>query len=408
MASEIFIARQPLLDNNNNVFGYELLFRRGQQSEAADFNSPLNAGSTVLLNILSNLGQDWLLDDKIAFINVEELFLQSSFLDLLIPEKTVFEITPNTIVSDKLLETILLLKSENFKFALDDCAHLEDKKPLISLMDYIKIDCQRTGMIGLLKEIKNIKLLDRNNKFKIVVQKIETMNEFKTCKDFNVDLYQGYYFSKPQIFSSKTLSPNFTKLTQLLELTRNDGAINKIEELLKTDPALSYKILRYINSAGLGLSCEIKSLKHAISILGYKKLHKWITLLLLTVNSNTPSVLIKDCIIRARFLENVGKAFYKGEELDNLFITGMFSMLDIMFGVPMKDVLPSLNLSEEVNDALLNACGPYYDFLLLAKKLEEDVPYEDIEMLALGLGLTPTKINTAHIEAMKWVNRFEN
>ena len=399
-----FIARQPILNEKNEVIGYELLFRNASNNNSANFDSELEAGSAVLSNILSNFGQDWLLGGKIAFINVAEHTLQSDFLVLLNPSKTVFEITPNTTVSDELVEKIHALREEGFGFAFDDCALDPSKAALIPYCSYVKIDSQRVGP-GLDKEIALVRKNPVLAKANTVLCKVETQAEQENAKKLRVCYYQGYFFEKPQTLKSKSLSPNTAALIQILNLARKEADAKNIEEALKKDVATSLKLLRYINSAGFGLRCEITSFKHAVQLLGYQKLIKWILLLLATSNKNTPPALAKSAVARGRFMEVLGKELMGQDDADNLFICGTFSLLDALLGVEIDAILPDLALPEDINNCLLNFNGPYYPFLMLAIASERGLT-DSMAQYSEQLGLSSSKVNGAVLEAANWAEGF--
>lgn len=404
---ESFIARQPILDLKGEIVGYELLFRAGEQSSMASFVDEAEAGAAVLANMLSNFGQDWLLGGKIAFINVAEMTLQSEFVELLDPLKTIFEITPSTIVTDTLLEKVHALRQEGFRFALDDCALDPTKVRLHSSCAYVKIDCQRTGMLGLISELNRIRKLPPLSRVKAIACKIESAEEKTQATQAGCELLQGYYFEKPQTLKSKNLSPNAAALIQILNLTRKEADVRLIEEALKKDVATSLRLLRYINSAGFGLRVEITSFRHAVQMLGYQKLTRWVLLLLATSNKETPPALAKAAISRGRFMELVAQGLVSKEDVDNLFITGAFSFLDALLGVELESVLPALSLPDDVVDALMNHSGPYYPFLMLAIATERAMG-EMIATQAQMLGISAEKANKALLEATAWSESFSS
>ncbi|MBL8508954.1 MAG: HDOD domain-containing protein, partial [Chitinimonas sp.] len=187
----------------------------------------------------------------------------------------------------------------------------------------------------------------------------------------------------------------------------NNAEITEIENALKRDVALSFKLLRYINSAGFGLSCEIHSFRHAVTILGYQKLYRWLTLLLVTASSDagTPPALMKTAVTRGRLVELLGSHMLDGTDRDNLFIVGVFSLLDVMLDMPMEKILETLLLPDAVSDALLSRTGIYGPFLELAEACE-DPEMADVPRLCEHLQLTPEMLNKAHVSALAWVEEL--
>ena len=400
-----FIARQPILDLKGDTLGYELLFRSASHQDAANFIDEASAGSALLANMLSNFGQDWLLGGKTAFINVGDMTLQSEFVALLDPTKTVFEITPATTISDALILRIKSLHEDGFRFAFDDCAHHLDKIALFPLVSHIKIDCQRTGMLGLLAEVGRAQKIAGSRAVAFIALKVETKDEHDRAREAGCSGFQGYFFERPQTLKTKTLAPNSAALLRVLNLARKEADAREIEDALKKDVATSLKLIRYINSAGFGLQVEVSSFRHAVQILGYQKLTRWLLLLLATSNKNAPIALAKVAISRGRFMELLGQSTLGRTEADNLFLAGTFSLLDALLGVDMPSVLPTLGLSEDINAALLRQEGPYFPYLMLAISTERGVESMQ-EHWASQLGIGAAAANRALLEAASWAESF--
>lgn len=216
----------------------------------------------------------------------------------------------------------------------------------------------------------------------------------------------GWFFlhDKP---APKQLSPAHAQIVRLIGLVRNNADIREIETVLRQDVAVSYKLLRYINSAGFGLSCEIQSFRHAVSILGYANLHKWLSLLLLNANRDPgAAAMMQTAIARGRFMEEIGAAFFDKSERDNLFITGAFSLLNLLLGTSMQAVLDEMHLPAPVCDALLLDDGPYAPFLKLARACESFDPAA-LQAQAQALQLEPEQINRALVGALGFADSLE-
>lgn len=402
---DAYIARQPILDTHGDTLGYELLFRSHADQSQARFSDEAEAGSAVLSNMLANFGSEWLLGGKTAFINVGDMTLQSEFIALLDPAKTVFEITPSTKTSDLLLERIKSLHEDGFRFAFDDCAHHPDKLALFPLIGIVKIDCQRAGMLGLIAEATRARKFCPGRKITIIAMKVETSEEHRGAVEAGCTAFQGFYFEKPQTLKTKTLAPNSAALLQVINLTRKEADPRSIEDALKKDVVTSLKLIRYINSAGFGLRVEVTSFRHAVQILGYQKLTRWLLLLLATSNKSAPPALAKTAIARGRFMELIGKSTLGDSQNDDLFLTGTFSLLDALLGVDLASVLPTLGLSDNVNSALLNQDGPYFPYLMLAIATERNI--ESMQgQWATQMGVSASQANKALLEATSWSESF--
>ncbi|KAF0814457.1 hypothetical protein IGB42_01358 [Andreprevotia sp. IGB-42] len=403
MQDHAFIGRQPILNRQQQIIGYELLFRLNKEAISAEFSSDMQAGTNVLVNTISNMGTDWLVGSKLAFINVAESMLESNFLELLHPQRVVLEIVETTQPTPELLGRLKELRAQGFGIALDDFILTPQTAAFVEFANYIKLDIQQLGMPqvpAISKELRKYPVLQ-------VAEKVETKPEFKECMDIGFDCFQGYYFAHPETLSAKVINPSYANILNLLNMLRNNAEIKDIENALKRDVALSFKLLRYINSAGFGLSCEIQSFRHAVTILGYQKLYRWLTLLLVTAGAETGAApaLLKTAVTRGRLVELLGAHFLDGQDRDNLFIVGMFSLLDVLLDMPMDRVLETLILPENVCDALQHRSGVYGPFLELAEACE-DPEMSEVPRLCEQLQLTPEMLNRAHVQSLTWVEEL--
>ena len=401
-SDQVFIGRQPIVDAQQKIIAYELLFRSNAEDNSAQFADDFNAGAQVLINTLSNMGTEWLMGDKPAFLNVTQAMLTSEFMELLPAKRIVLELKGEFAASETLIARVKELKELGFSFALHtgqlDIAH----EQLAELSTYAKVDLlsvPQERLAGLVATVKKFGL-------KAVAEKVETLAAFKRCKELKFDYYQGYYFAHPEILTAKVINPAQALVLDILNKVRNNVDIAEIEKGFKRDVALSFKLLRYINSVGFGLSCEIQSIRHALSILGYQQLYRWLTLLIVTTNENaTPPALMKTAITRGRLTELLGYTLVDRSERDNLFIVGIFSLLDAMLEMPMEKVLEKLTLPSNISDALLHRNGIYGPFLSLAEACESADIAQIVE-LATALTLEPATVNEAHLKALAWVEEL--
>ncbi|MDR3410277.1 MAG: EAL domain-containing protein [Formivibrio sp.] len=403
MQEHAFIGRQPILNRQQQIIGYELLFRLTGESVTAEFSSDMQAGTNVLVNTISNMGTDWLVGNKLAFINVAESMLESNFLELLQPQRVVLEVIETTKPTPELLARLKDLRAQGFGVALDDFVLTPQTLPFMEFANYVKFDIQQLGIKqvpALAKELRKFPVLQ-------VAEKVETKDEFKQCMDFGFDCFQGFYFAHPETLSAKVINPGYANILNLLNMLRNNAEIRDIENALKRDVALSFKLLRYINSAGFGLSCEIQSFRHAVTILGYQKLYRWLTLLLVTAGAETGAApaLLKTAVTRGRLVELLGGNFLDGQEKDNLFIVGMFSLLDVLLDMPMDKILETLILPDSVCDALLERTGIYGPYLELAEACE-DPDMTEVPRLCENLLITADVLNRSHVQALAWVEEI--
>jgi EAL and modified HD-GYP domain-containing signal transduction protein len=399
MEDQAFIGRQPIMDEKQQIIGYELFFRHSAEAESAIFEDEFKAYSSVLMNTIGGIDMQWLLGDKLAFINVNEAMLKSEFLELMPPKRTVLEILRTVTPSAETVERCQNLREQGFKIALDNPHLSAETSPLLPCADYIKIDVQTLNSAELQKAYNEL----HASSVKMIAEKVETDAQFEDCKRVGFRLFQGFHFARPETFTSKVINASFDSVLNILNTVSQDGEIKDIEAGFKKDTALSFKLLRYINSVGFGLSCEIQSINHALTILGRKQLYRWLTLLMVTAGENsTPPALMKTSITRGRLTELLGESYFEKHDRDNLFIVGVFSLLDAILKMPMETVLEKIQLPETVSEALLTRSGIYGPFLQLTEACEDSDDKKILEIAEL-LQFDASKVNECHIAALAWV-----
>ncbi len=402
MQDQAFIGRQPILDKKQQIIGYELLFRHDAVAHSAVIEDDLKACARVLVNTLSDMGAQWLLGDKLAFINVNTEMLHSDLLELLPPKRTILEVLKGVVMNDEVIARFRQLREQGFQIALDNYYDAVSNPTLLNSIDYLKVDIQAMGIPGAIKLLSQYQV----TKVKVIAEKVETSEQHKALDAAGYRFYQGFYFARPETLTAKVINPSFTSVLELLNMLTQDADTSDIEKGFKRDAALSFKLLRYINSVGFGLSCEIQSITHALSILGRKQLYRWLTLLMVTAGDNsTSSALMKTSVTRGRLTELLGESYFEKHERDNLFIVGVFSLLDAILEMPMAQVLEKIQLSAPVVDALLTREGVYGPFLQLTEACEE-ADGERIIALAENLQFDPNKVNDAHLAALAWVEEM--
>ncbi len=401
MALNAYLARQPIVDGNHQLVAYELLFRDAPHAAAARIEDATAAGIDVICNTLCNMGTDWLLKGKLAFINMDTQLLMSDISALLPPDKVVLEVLETVAVTPEVIDRLKSLKQAGFRIALDDYVYTPERAELLPLADYVKLDVLAHFGESLITTLKAA----RKHGIKLLAEKVEKREQFEQYKKLGFEYFQGYYFARPENVSAKVVNPTQATVIQLMEKVRQEADVKQIEEGFKRDVALTFKLLRYINSAAFGLACEIQSIRHAVSILGYRPLQKWLTLLLATASpSPMAPVLTRTAVTRGRLCELLGAYHLSKNEQDNLFITGVFSMLDALLETPMEQVLERIAIPESVADALLSRSGIYGPILALTEACESGDPSR-IESLAESLFLSAEQVNAAHLQALAWVEQ---
>jgi c-di-GMP-related signal transduction protein len=400
--NEVFIARQPILDSKQDIFGYELFSRSSQNNDKSEIEHTAKSDSEMLFNILSTFDIDSLLGGKIAFLNCTLESLSLDIFDIVSPKSVVLEVQrplhETAEVAQEISEKMKALVSKGYVIASDDFILDTLYANSLEYVKYIKFQADKINTKEAVNRIIRANSLGK----KIVAEKVETQSQFEFLKKLSVVSYfQGYFFYKPVTMSAKITNPATISLVRLMNMVVRQDDVKNMEEVFKTDPSLSFKLLRYINSAGFGLSTKVSSFKHAIMLLGHKPLLKWLSVLFSTVNKNPGADAIsKAAVTRACFMELLASKKLTKAESDNSFIVGMFSLLEAMLQVPLVVSLGSINLPTEITDALLHGKGIYAPLLNLTLAVEQD---DWIEVFATAhvLGLTPLDVSENYLEAMK-------
>ena len=322
---DIFVARQPIFNQQQEVYAYELLYRSGINK----FYSCLDgdqASSEVITNSFLLIGLETLTRGKKAFINFTKNLLEDEVAILLPQEHIVIEILQDIEPDEKTLQACKKLKEMGYRLALDDFVYDDKFIPLIELADIIKVDFLTTDEEERGALVQRIGL--QKNSF--LAEKVETREDFVQAVEMGYSYFQGYFFSKPLIVASRDI-PSFklTYIKILQEIHKPEIDFDQLEKLIKTDVSLSYKLLKFINSLAFGFYSEIRSIKQALTILGEKEIRKWLSLISLqSVGKNKPDELMITALCRARFCELIASRVGLGDRSSDLFLLGMFSVID--------------------------------------------------------------------------------
>jgi EAL and modified HD-GYP domain-containing signal transduction protein len=292
-----------------------------------------------------------------------------------------------------------------YAIALDDFVFKEELKPLIKLAQIIKIDF----MLSPIEEIKQLVNMLKGSKIKFLAEKIETYDEFKTALSMGFTYFQGYFFSKPEILSGEEITPSKITLLQIVgEANKKDCNFDKLEKLINRDVSISYKLLRYINSAFFKRACEISTIKHAIVLLGEKEIKRFISLVATAeLASDKPDELVRTSIIRARFCELLGLNSRNGADVSELFLMGLFSLIDAMLDNTMENIMQNLPLSKNIKQALIEAKGELVDYLKFVSYYET-ANWDPCGSIISKIRVDEDKIPEFYQDAVNWADSYIN
>ena len=393
------IARQAIVDANRAVYGYELFDR----STASDSHTAAS-DAALLFNALSYAGTEALVGKKTVFINCTHESLAGGHLELIHPDKVVLEVPPlaDSATAEEIearVATLDALRTRGFRLAFDQHVLKRSYVSWLPLAGFIKLDMQafKPELAGPL-----VKFAGMHSQATLIAEKVETPEQYQLMADLGVKLFQGYWFAKPSLVKATTIRPSQATIIQLINLVRKQASTAEIEDLLKKDPTLSFNLLRFINSSGFGLSCEVTSFRHAVMILGLKKLFRWAALLMTTSRAGGPPPAVgTTAVVRGRLMELLAAELLPPEECDNAFVVGVFSLLDVMLGVPLEKALESVALPQPVTDALLHGTGVFAPFLELTRACESG-DEAAFAKAAEALHLSNRQVNWAHLQALTW------
>jgi EAL and modified HD-GYP domain-containing signal transduction protein len=393
---DIYVGRQPIYDRKIRIFGYELLFRAGQHTaDAFEQIGADGATSTTIINSFLEIGLEKLVGEHYAFINLTEKFLLSEDALPISPRQVVLEILENIPISNDIVNAAERLKLQGYMLALDDYIYNPSHKPLISLVDIIKIDILQLAQQQL---IEHAEILQQHN-VKLLAEKVETLDQFALCHKLGFDYFQGYFLSKPRIIKNSSLASNKLAVMNLLSVLMNpDSGIDDIEDAMAFDVSISYKMLKLINSAIFNLPRKIDSIQQAIVILGRKKLRSWASMIALANLEERPSEMVHLTMTRAKMCEILAEKAGMSS-LESFFTVGLFSALDILMEKELTELISPLPLDQEIVDALLKHQGDYGEALQCALAYE----VSDFDR-AKFKDLSPNEIFGCHVDAVTWAN----
>lgn len=399
--TNIFVARQPILDRKNGLYAYELLFRSGQV-ENAIFTSDVSATARVITTVFNELGLEQSLGDAFGFVNVSEEMLMSEAIELLPADKIVIELLETVVPTPVVIERARELVGKGFRLALDDVLSLEEAfKPLIEIASFIKIDLLGIDPDNLPAIVESF----RPYEAKLLAEKVDSAEQAKRCHDLGFSYFQGYYFARPSVLSTRTMSAGEATLLRLLGLVLADAETNEMEPLIKQEPTLLVNLMRVSNSVGNGSSRQISTAREAITLLGRTQLQRWLQLLLFCSDGDSieRNPLLSMVATRARTMELLAaKCREKDCNPDSAFLTGILSLLPVVLGVSMDDVLKTLSVDAFIRDALVNGTGRLGGLLALLTHWEEGELEHFMRTLDTCPTLTIDDFNAAAADAMGW------
>jgi EAL and modified HD-GYP domain-containing signal transduction protein len=390
----LFVGRQPIFDRDLDTFAYELLFRNGAGATSADVVDGGTATARVLVNAVTEIGLNNLVGSKRAFVNLTEHFIvHHDLLAALPPERVVLEVLENVPPTPEVIDGLMHLAELGYTIAMDDFIYSPLFEPALQHVKIIKYDYADTQGLKLRRRIAE----DHRAGRLVVVERIETHLEHRDAELAGADFFQGYFFAKPKTLSVQSVPPSRLTLLQLLARVNDpDATTDEIVSILTQDVSMSVKTLRYVNSAATGVTNTIDSIERAAILLGRDTLRSWTSLTLMASMNDQPSELLGLALWRAKACENIAR-YRQRPNPSSYYAVGMLSLLDVITGTTMEDVLRDLSLSDEIRACLLGEPSP------LADVLQQVVDLERADREHTHLDVEPCVLD-AHQRALVWAN----
>lgn len=391
----MFIARQPIFNSSMGVYGYELLYRDSETAETFEDTSAKEATSEGL-GSLFEVGIDNITDGTRAFINFDQEFLLSKSIEMIQPDMLVIDVLEDVKIDETLMERLSELKAKGYRIAVADFVEDYDNYPLIS--DIVKFDIMATPLISIQNEIKSA---IRQGKT-ILAEKIETKEEYQLAKEMGFNLFQGYFFRNPsgvvESNNKKSIKMNYIRI--LSELREEEPSYDKISEIIESDVNLAYRLLRIIKNSKS--EDTFHSIKKSLLFMGFKEIERWIQVLMIQdLATDKPLELMNTSLIRSKFGGSLASNSNLKSRYNEIVTMLLFSTLDAILDLPMKNALEGILLSDDIRESLINEKGelrPILDIVLAYEKGE----WEEVDKLSDQLEIEGELIENHYIEALKY------
>ena len=395
---DIYMARQPILDLKLNIYGYELLYR------SHHLIMDENDGDVATLNVINNtfmtIGFEEVIDQGLAFLNFTSDLIKQDVPLVFNKEAIVIEILEDVEPEDSLMKKIIELREKGYVFAVDDYDSNYHYDEFLDFVDIVKVDFKKTNKY----EREDITRKLKRRSLTLLAEKIENNDEFLEAKRLGYDLFQGFFFQKPQILKNREIKAlNTNRIEAINELSKPEPDYKALTEIIKRDVAMTYKFMKLVNSVAFYSRSKIESINDALVRLGFREINKYVFLLMfkhLAVGS--PDVLINNALIRAKFSEGLAKKSRFRKKCDDFFLLGMFSMIDVILSVPKEEALREIPISIELRSALTGLVENEYSEMMELIINHERGNFEALDNYLGGLDISVETMNNEYFNAIQW------
>ncbi len=401
---QIYVARQPIFNKSKETIAYELLFRDSMSNAFPDVDGE-TATSKVLSNSFFTIGIEQLSGGKKSFINFTGDLLLKKIPTMFPRDRVTVEILENIEPTEEIVNACREIAQNGYEIALDDFSYRSDLDPLIKLAEIIKIDFRLTPLEEIMEIVADLSPYG----VKFLAEKVETHEEFKKALELGFEYFQGYFFSKPEILKSEDIAPAKINLLQIIsEANKDNFKFSNLEKLIQRDLSISYKLMRYINSAYFRRVRGISSIRQAITLLGEIDIRRFISLIsMANLAVDKPDELTRMSIIRARLCELIGKNSKSGADQSEFFTLGLFSLIDAIMDEDIERLMDGLPLSEGIKMALVEKKGELADYLsvVLAYELGD---WERFCETSLKIALDSQIVPALYMDSVSWADNLGN
>lgn len=392
-----FIARQSIFDHQLRVFGYELLFRDGFENFACIRDSEQAARSTLDNSIL--WGLDQLCDGKLALVNCTRHVVTSRLVELLPPLRTVVEVLEGALADREMIEACRSLRQKGYVVALDDISSIEEVKPYLGVTDLVKVDFR---LVGPKHQAKLAKWLEEH-RIAALAEKVETQKEYCSARAMGYEFFQGYFLHRPELLQTRdipALEADYVHLFSAMQ--QPDIDFELIEGLVRREPSLCFRLLRFLNSPLFAFQGPIDSVHHALQLLGERNLRNWLLVAVTSVlGQGKPSELVVWALTRARFCELISGG--SSQRADEMFLLGMLSAFPALLEASLESILTRITVAPSIKSALLGKTGPGSDMLELLAAYESGDWPTCIEKTK-ACRFTEDFVSQRYLEATMWAD----
>lgn len=393
-----FIARQPILDREKQVFAYELQFRDGKNNCYPDVDK---TNAKIDDQAQLTLGLDEISCNKTSFINFNRETLLSNFPKKLDPETVVVELGPGAVDSSDVLNACTDIKNLGFKLALNDDLVKPAHELLLPMTDIVKVNVMEKEYENIANELP----LYQDADVQLIAERVDNQQDFNIYKDMGFNYFQGYFFSRPEAVKQQHLPTSKMTMVELIGESSNESFnIDRINEIIERDVGLSYLLLRFINNPTINKRYKIRSLRHALTYMGEVEIKKFIALLAIAnLSDNKPEELTHLSLVRAKFCDLVAKEKRVGDNPPTGFLVGLFSLLDALLDQNMHELVDQLPIIDDVKVALCGGQNDFALYLMLAKAFES-ATWLKVKRIADMLELDQKRLHSLFNESIIWGN----